>query len=870
MFSRAADVYEKMLAPPIEGRMNSSERAEVLKKLAEALYVTRSWQRGLKWFRMYLDESQSPDDRALAAAALLEANINLQNYDDALAYLRFLIGESPARYKLQLNVALIDAGDKLANEKRYAEAMLMYRMVLTVDEIIEWQNAHLNSLEKQLERLRLITSDRNNERAIQLETEIFNTKAQLEALDTLEPYTAALKVRIARNYLLTYRDWESFYAYMIIIEEYPDHENYEDFLYAAFSGAAKVGKGESVIELGERYLENEDFLNYRDDVIVKLLEYYRDRQDFDEFFYLAKSFVTESPESDFASSVIFLMGSTYAQLNRFQEMIDQFQTWEKAYPNTKMDPGLFYWIGLGMILESDYEGAWEYFNRVVNDFPNNVYAQDSLYRRGICYMGFEEYDAAKRDFDEYVRKYPDTPLRGEVEYFLGEIESALGNVQSALKHYNNVEKYTDNIAFIQNAYFQMGVLLEANKQYSEMADVFLRFIDRFADQGELTGAIFQLGRAYELDLKPHLALEQYVEAIEEFGDDPYTYGLDDILKAHPEKYYLNQQLLAENIDLLNKLYNDRDFREKINQDRQWLFNYIADKPLIRENIKRALYQAEYRANLVDNPEILDEWIQEFNELQAVFPEETPEELFTAMYEEARENAEETLALRLQFAIDQLGNDVDPDRIFTEDDFFYASPVVLIWIGKRLERYDRNASRSAYELVITDHPESDQVFNALVALGDLDFEDGEVDEALIKYQLAEAEYPTHVNMVDTLMKQGNAYNSLREYDFAREKFREVVGNRDWRGEIHAEALFKIGDSFMQQGQLKQAQAFYERVYIGYPIYIDWASNSYLESGKILIQLGLKDQAREVFDEFLANDSYEDTDAYPEIKQLRGTL
>ncbi|WP_309385167.1 tetratricopeptide repeat protein [Cerasicoccus frondis] len=869
-FLKASDIYEKMLRPPLEQLMNYEQRMEVLEKLCECLYIKREWKRGLPYFEMFLKETRDPNDQAMAAAALLEGNIKEGHFDKALEFLRFLVGESPARYNLQLNVALIDAGDRLAKEKRYTEAMLMYRMVLTVEEIKQWQNNRLKDLQTQLDRLRVTVKDTSNDRAIELETEIFNSKAQVEALEKLKSYTAELKVRIARNYLLTNRDWESYYAYRNIIADYPENPNMEQYIYAAFTGATKINKPDAVVDLGEDYLSNVKYVEYRDDVIIKLLEYYKQNEDYLDFFDLSKSFVVKSPDKDYAKSVIFLMGDTYTRLGQYDEMVRQFKEWDKKYPASVITPGLYYWIGLALILDSQYGDAWEYYNKILLDYPTSTYAEDSLYRRGICSMGIEEFAAARKDFNQYIREYPNTSQRGEVEFFLGEVDSATGNVKSALTHYGNVEKYTDNIQFIQNAYFRMAQLLEANGEYQQMAEVLRQFIENYADRGELTAAIFQLGRAYELNQQPHLMLKEYIEAIAEFGDDPYTYGLDDILRAYPVNYYKNKELIAQNLNLLRKLNTDAAYRKHIAEDRQAIFVFLGENPLILEPIKRSLYDKEFRDRLVQTQEDIQPWLAQFENLEQEFPTETPEESFSRLYKQAREDGEETLALRLQFSLDNMGVKVDPGRVFTEDDFYYASPVALIWVGRQIQKYDPLLASDAFRMVIEDHASSDQVFNALIALGELEMDAGNYQEAKGYFEKAEADFPRHSELRMSVMRQGDIARKLGDHATAREKYRQISTNREWRGPAHAEALYKTGQSYAEENDLKHALASYQRVYIGYPVYKDWASKAYLESGRMLVALGDKDKARSTYDEFLANEEYKTTDAYPIIQQERKSL
>jgi len=866
-FLAAADIYEKMLKPPLEPLMNYEQRLEALEKLTQALYIKREWKRGLPYFEIFLKETRNPDHQAMAAAALLEGNIKEGHFDKALEFLRFLVGDSPARYNLQLNVALMDAGDRLGKEKRYTEAMLMYRMVLTVEEITKWQEERLTDLEGQLSRLRVTTQDKNNERAIELETDIFNTKAQIKALNDFSSYTQLLKVRIARNYLQTSRDFESFFAYMNLINEFPDSESMENYIYAAFTGATRINKPDSVVELGERYLEGSDFVEYRDDVIVKLLEYYKNRGEFFDFFELSKEFVDKSPDKDYAKQVVFLMGDAYTRRGDYNEMIRQFKSWDEKYPTTPMTPGLYYWIGMGHLLQAQYIDSWEYYNKILLDYPGSTYAEDSLYRRGISAMGSDDMKSARRDFNEYIRQYPETSQRGEVEFFLGEVDSAEGNVQSAIEHYSNVEKYSDSIQFIQNAYFRMGALLEANQQYDEMAEVYKQFIEKYADRGELTAAIFQLGRAHEKNSQPHLMLQEYLIAIEEYGDDPYTYGLDKILNAYPQRYYQNLDRINQNLELLTKLNENAQYRELIEKDRGAIFTFLGKNPLIEEQIKRSLYDAQFRERLVATQEDIQPWLKQFQQLKADYPTETPEQSFKRLYDQARENGEETLALRLQHALDMLGVQADASRVFTAEDFDYASPVTLVWLGKKIGEFDQDTAREGFEMVITDHPSSEYVFDAQLALGDIDMQAGNFQEALQRYTAAESDFPRHERAAIAVMKQGDALRKIGDFSSARQKYNQVATNREWRGPIQAEALYKIGESFAEEGDNDHAVAAFQNVYIGFAAYVNWAAKAYLETGRILIEMGKLAEAREVWDEFLESEMYRDTEEYLIIQQAR---
>ncbi len=868
-FNEAGEVYAKLLTPPLELRLNSEQRQEALRKIVGCYYIAKNWSAGLRWFKLYLEEARTPDDEAKAAAALMEAYIAQGQFDETMRLLPHLVGESPARYSLQLNVALLEAGDKLSKLQRFNEAMLMYRMVLTVQEIIDWQEAYLADLRSRLELLKLTTQE--SDQLAELDTQVLNTQAQLDALKKIKDYTADLKVRIARTYLLTGREWESFFAYKELVQEYPNHPSAQDFLYAAFSSATELKLTDEVIAMGESYVGNKAWKKYADDIVVKLCQFYLEKSQYQEFFDLAKGFLAENPESQYASQIIFMMGSTYIKLERFGDMLEVFRGYLNKYPKGMMSEGCHYWVGLGDIFLGDYEDAVKQFSVILQYYKTGAYAEDSLYRRGICYFGLEQYAEAEKDFVTFINKYPKSNLRGEVEYFLADIYATTGNADSALKHYSNVEKYTTSPSFIRNAYFQKGKLLEANHRYDEMARNFQDYMDKYREEGDFTGALFELGRARELQGRPQDMLSEYLNGVKRFGNDPKAYGVDQILAAYGQKYDENRAELDANLAFLEKLKNDPAFREKIITDRQFLFETFRQNPDITMEIQEAFYPKEFRKSLSQDMSPVDEWLAQTRRTDEAFPKETPAVALRRMYDQAVLNQENSLAMRLAMALDNLDAPADAGKIYTDQDLMYASPETLIWIGNKAEEFDVLLARQAYLTVIEQHPDShDSRLNAYLALGQLSMKNGQWNDAINFFREAQDQFPGAPDIVLAVMGEADALRQQGDLDGAREKYQEVIARREWRGAPQAEALYKTGLTYMEEKDWPSAQAFFERVYIGYAGFPEWASAAYYQSGQALQSMGRRDDARRTYDEFLANPSLEGSEYYDQIKQARSAL
>lgn len=70
----------------------------------------------------------------------------------------------------------------------------------------------------------------------------------------------------------------------------------------------------------------------------------------------------------------------------------------------------------------------------------------------MALFGIGDFPKAREALTNFIESYPESALRGEVEYFLGDIYANSMAVKEAIEHYMNVEKHTKNQSIIDNAY----------------------------------------------------------------------------------------------------------------------------------------------------------------------------------------------------------------------------------------------------------------------------------------------------------------------------------------------------------------------------------------------------------------------------------
>jgi tetratricopeptide (TPR) repeat protein len=148
--------------------------------------------------------------------------------------------------------------------------------------------------------------------------------------------------------------------------------------------------------------------------------------------------------------------------------------------------------------------------------------------------------------------------------------------------------------------------------------------------------------------------------------------------------------------------------------------------------------------------------------------------------------------------------------------------------------------------------------------------GRHEAAATLYERVLAEHPTHPRAAEAALRKGDALCAAGRQEAAVEAYSMVLDQREWRGEAWAEATFKIGLAFLDAGETGKAQGFFERTYLAFGGYRDWADRAILESGKLLESLGEAESARRTYEFFLSRPGADESGLYDEIRSRARAL
>lgn len=872
-FDKAVSTREILLSKPYVDKLNRNEQFAIVKKIATSLYNQRQWKAGKKWFERMLNTAVLPEDKVFAASGLIQAACAQKDYETVKKYFPYLVIDAPARSDIALNYALLLAGDDLVKKEKFSEASVFYNMVLSRDTIVNNLKRFLEKAQKRLERAQRVSAD--SPAVQELTAQVATLEAYIAAMAPVEDYTADLMARNARNYMLTERDFESFWSYWQMLKTYPNHQSIEDFYMAAIVGAFKIGKSDVMFKLCEEYVKNYPDGTYVKAVELQIAQYYLKKKDYPAFFQLAKKFIAENPdEPPYSQDFIFLMGKTWLDMQKYDELTKTFEKYAKDNPDTAISEGCLYWSGIAYLAKGDFKNAMRVLVRMIDDFPNGMYAEDGMYRRGVAAFGAGDFNVARDTLEDFIARYANSQLRGEVEFFLGDIYANNAEVELAMKHYMNVEKYTKNQSFIDNAYTQAAKLLHNLEKYDEEIALMDSYLAKFP-KGICSEASFNKAKALEIIGLASDALALYGAAIEKYGAVKTDDGVDKMILDYDRMYKENEAKLAATVEFLKKLMADKALLQDMVAVPAKRYRYFQDNPKIDKRLYEKFKRDKaFDEKLYTDKTVLQKLLDRYTAQIAKYPKGGTEKVFGEMLKRAKAAKNDTLAYRLMMGLDSIGKPVKDDKMFNADDIKKASVRTLVWISNVNEKYGAEPARKALKEAI-DRDEFEYLIDALFASAQLEQRfaakgQGKWEDAVKFYEEVEDQFPSDPRAAEAVLRKAEVLTKLGKRAAAIKCYEQILKSPSWRGEAYAEALYRLGTIAQHDKKPDTALMYFDRCYLGYANCYKWTGKALLSAAQLLANRNEIAKAKELCDEFLDNKLNEQSPDYAEIKQFRKTL
>ena len=122
-----------------------------------------------------------------------------------------------------------------------------------------------------------------------------------------------------------------------------------------------------------------------------------------------------------------------------------------------------------------------------------------------------------------------------------------------------------------------------------------------------------------------------------------------------------------------------------------------------------------------------------------------------------------------------------------------------------------------------------------------------------------------------MLLADALRASGAHEEAIDKYERILRDKQLYGKpVRAEVQYKIGLSFFERGMFQDAHAYFERVFLAFSGFKDWAARAYLKDAESLISLGSPEDAARTLREAMKTQNLRETEVYADIEKLYQSL
>lgn len=633
---------------------------------------------------------------------------------------------------------------------------------------------------------------------------------------------------------------------------------------------------------------------------VGLLQYQRE-----EYAAAAAAFralVRNFSSSERVGEAYYWLGNAYLandQLDRALEAYDQAVERGAASESVRIE--VQFQKAWSLHRNGQYEEAATEFVSLVKSYPDTPRTREGLLWAGDSFFQIGDYSRARTLLQQFLDADVEGTQRAGARYALAWTYFKQRQFSAAARHFRQfLDSYEreGNIPYRQDARLRLADCYFALKRYDDAIAVYRRVDGQGTDY-----ALYQAGKGLYYADRPQQALDTLERFAQQYPDSPWR---PDALYRMADIHFQQQNYDAarEGFRRLVQEYPTHDLAAEAQYAIGDSYYNAGDMELAVEGYRTVLL--EYP----ENPTATEAASSLFFALNAAGQQDRAEEVIRSI---AEKSSDEDMAERLRFerarAAYQSGQSKRALRLFRE--FVRTStvdellPSAYYHLGLLYADLDQEAEATTYLRQLLDqYPGSDEYANAALRLGDIYLDDGSYEQAAQTYRgaaeneetsdqlRAQARYGQSMALLQ-LERPGEAEDLLSQILDAQGsgplqasarlglgRIREQQGQssealdlyrtvaESATSETGAEALFRLGHLYREQGEARTAIRELDRMSALFGGYPEWEARALLEQARAYRDLGETGQAVQLYDEVV--DSFSGTPFAETARQERESI
>ena len=527
---------------------------------------------------------------------------------------------------------------------------------------------------------------------------------------------------------------------------------------------------------------------------------------------------------------------------------------------------------------SRYDEAISHYNNFMTQFPENQWIENTLYARGLCYYGLQNYEAARSSFTECLNRFPNSQFKEGLQRLIKESliqdAQALLNFPKMLANENkNEEAFQEFNKLITSdmlkdypelraeATFRVAHTLQMLSRYDEAISHYNNFMTQFPENQWIENTLYARGLCYYGLQNYEAARSSFTECLNRFPNSQFKEALHKFIKAsflEDAKALANDGKYREAYNEFNRLVvgdalkNYPDLQAEIQTEAQFGANSSFFKQVSKDDPELAPY-TDFVTEFYESPlvEDIDDVLFRIGQLNFDLKnyEDSRRAFKKVLVEFPESDLKQSTLYNLAAANFNLANYKDSRDTFrklltefpnTQRENKERAQYYIGLSDFNLENYV--TSRSTFENFVRSFSDSElkddaayfiassflkeaekkeqKVSEALrqgsndLALAYSDEKLIDYDEALHRYTDFITQFPGSQYVSNAYLDQGNIYFDRDKYDTARTKYEAALQSTD-DVNLQAEIQFKIGQTYYNQDQFENSIVAYKLLLEKYP-------------------------------------------------------
>ncbi len=731
---------------------------------------------------------------------------------------------------VELNATTVELGDSLFKAKAYGDALECYKAAYPREEIVKLQTDRINAMQRKVDEnlaaARLDTSQFAQLAAVnsQLKGDITRIQQMLDQFQKLPTITPAIYIRLARCFYEVDRKWEAILVYQEIIDRYPKEPEHEPALFGLIASLAEVNQAKKAEQRCQEYLR--DFKNGPNAETVGYLLgsvalQANDPQTAET--HLGRMLESQ-PKSALRDQMRYLLANAKFMEGKYDDATSQYRQYLNDFPKGQNVEDVKYRLALSALFAGKYQGAMDLLNDYLKNYSNGQYVSDAKYRLAVCKYAATNptmYDEVIKDCQAWEREFPKNQQLGEVLALLADAEAASGHDSDAVPVYIRSYKLAATDEVMNYSLFAASKLLQKKGDWEKIGELFTGFLEDKPDSPTVISALYWIGKAKAHEGKMDEAKKITADTIKKYIGQPDREALELLLTQ------LAQMCVKKK----------KPVEAEVTATPAAAVANISPAPVLSPS-PAIVAQAQPTPTPETDPGA---------ELDALLGSSENDQNGTARARVIYAKAE-LARLRRQPAEEE--RDIAKIAEFKPEDL---SPVLLGRAGDYLLGKGKlDQAKPFYDSLMTDYPKSDYLDYAFNGLGEIAFQKKDLQMALRDFTDGTTKIAASQKMKELTVGQAKTLLALNRLDEAKKVFEQVASVREWRGESTAYSVYSLGEIEGKRQHWAEANAYYQRVYVGYQKFLPWVAKAYIRSGECFEKLNKQQEAANTYRELLRNE------------------